>query len=61
VDERLRIYRGEIHHPPWPLQPARAEIAENTMTRPLGIDLEGDPLLHFAALQDVVIWRLERA
>jgi uncharacterized protein len=61
VDEELRVYRGEIHHPPWPLQPARAEIAVNTMTAPLGIDLQGDPLLHFAALQDVVIWRLERA
>ena len=29
--------RTDIHHAPWPLQPARAEMAENTMTEPLGI------------------------
>jgi uncharacterized protein YqjF (DUF2071 family) len=61
LDEQLRVHRGDIHHPPWPLQPAEADIGENTMARPYGIELEGDPLLHFAALQDVVIWRLERA
>jgi uncharacterized protein YqjF (DUF2071 family) len=60
VDERLRVYRGDIHHPPWPLQPAEAEIRENTMAQPYGFDLSGDPLLHFAPLQDVVIWRLVR-
>jgi hypothetical protein len=38
------------------LQPARAEIAENTMTAPLGVTLEGAPLLHFAKRQDVVAW-----
>jgi uncharacterized protein len=53
-----RAYRAEIHHRPWPLQPARAEIEENTMAPP-GIPVEGSPLLHFAARQDVVIWPLE--
>jgi hypothetical protein len=60
VDEQLRVYRGDIHHPPWPLHPAEAEIRENTMARPLGLELEGPPLLHFAPLQDVVVWHLER-
>jgi uncharacterized protein len=54
LDERGRILRGDIDHPPWPLQPARAEIARNTMGRQIGLDLEGEPLLHFAARQDVV-------
>jgi uncharacterized protein YqjF (DUF2071 family) len=54
-----RIHRAEIHHPPWPIQPAGAEIELNTMA-PDGIRLPDDPpLLHFAALQDVVIWPLE--
>jgi uncharacterized protein len=56
--DRGRTFRAEIHHPPWPLQPAEAEIRRNTMPPP-GIRLEGVPLLHFAARQDVVIWPLD--
>ena len=53
-----RLKRAEIHHAPWPLQPAEAEIEENTMP-PEGIELlDDDPLLHFSARQDVVIWPL---
>ncbi|HET9324285.1 MAG TPA: DUF2071 domain-containing protein [Gaiellaceae bacterium] len=56
-----RLKRGEIHHEPWPLQPAEAEIARNTMP-PSGIELsDDDPLLHFSARQDTVIWPLEDA
>ena len=56
-----KLKRGEIHHPPWPLQPAEATIEENTMP-PRGIELlDEDPLLHFSARQDVVIWALEDA
>ena len=51
-----RPARLEIHHAPWPLQPARAEIVENTMAEPLGVPLEGAPLLHFAQRLDVVTW-----
>jgi uncharacterized protein YqjF (DUF2071 family) len=59
LDERHRILRAEIHHPPWPLQPAAAEIAHNSMTAPYGIALpERAPLLHYAARQDVVVWPL---
>jgi uncharacterized protein len=64
LDTRRRLRRADIHHRPWPLQPARAELAENTMTQPLAIQLPADgPLLHFAARQDVLIWplRLVRA
>jgi uncharacterized protein len=52
------LKRAEIHHAPWPLQPAEAEIEENTMP-PSGIELlDEKPLLHFSARQDVVIWPL---
>jgi uncharacterized protein len=53
------VMRGEIHHPPWPLQAAGAEIAHNTMAEPVGVRLEGDPRLHFAARQDVALWPIE--
>ena len=56
LDERRRVLRAQIHHRPWRLQPVVAEFAENSMTAPFGLDLEGEPLLHYAARQDVVIW-----
>ena len=58
AEDKGRLKRAEIHHGPWPLQPAEAEIEENTMP-PSGIELlDEDPLLHFSARQDVVIWPL---
>lgn len=61
LDERQRVLRAEIHHPPWPLQPAWGEIEANTMTAPYGIELPGEPLLHFSARQDVALWPLRPA
>jgi uncharacterized protein YqjF (DUF2071 family) len=58
LDDEQRVHRGEIHHPPWPLHGAWAAIEANTMAMPLGIDLAGEPLLHFSPRQDVVIWPL---
>jgi hypothetical protein len=56
-----RVYRGEIHHPPWPLQDASAVINVNTMARAAGIALpDTKPLLHFALRLDVLIWPLRR-
>jgi hypothetical protein len=56
-----RIHRAEIHHPPWPVQPAEGELELNTMA-PDGLMLPNEPpVLHFAAAQDVVIWPLEAA
>jgi hypothetical protein len=51
------VYRGEIHHGPWPLQEATAHVEHNTMTEPLGITLpDAAPLLHFARRLDVFAW-----
>jgi uncharacterized protein len=61
VDSEGRLLRGEIHHPPWPLQPAAAEIDENTMLPADHELLDDEPLLHFSARQDVVIWPLSDA
>ena len=61
IDGQDRLARAEIHHPPWPLQSAEAEIELNTMA-PTAVELPAEePLLHFARRQDVVIWPLEPA
>jgi uncharacterized protein len=59
AQHRGRIYRAEIHHRPWPLQPARASVALNTMP-PFEVP-EDDPLVHYSERQDVVIWPLHEA
>jgi uncharacterized protein len=59
LNRQGRVRRADIHHAPWPLQPARAELADNTMTEPFGIRLpDQEPLLHYAARQDVLVWPL---
>ena len=61
VDRRGRTCRAEIHHPPWRLFDAEAEIrVEGLLPRGIEVDA-GAALLHYAAPQHVVIWRLERA
>jgi uncharacterized protein len=49
-----RVHAADIHHPPWPLQPAEATIARNITA----LELEGEPVTHFSRRQDVVIWGL---
>jgi len=61
LDVEGGVLRGEIDHREWPLQPAVAEIGTNTMASPDGLELEGEPRLHFAGRQDVVIWPLAPA
>src|SRR4051794_15305474 len=60
VDDHRRVFAGDIHHRPWTLQDAAADIHENTMTTPHGIALTGAPLLQFAARQDVLFWPLRQ-
>jgi uncharacterized protein YqjF (DUF2071 family) len=56
------VYQGDVHHVPWPLQNASAEIEVNSMARAAGISLpDTRPLLHFAKRLDVVVWPLRRA
>jgi uncharacterized protein YqjF (DUF2071 family) len=60
VDRRGRAYRLEIHHPPWPLQPATATFTRNTMADAASIELPNRlPLLHFSKRQDMVAWGKE--
>lgn len=60
-DEEGSLYRGEIHHDPWPLQPAKARLDVCDVTSGLGFELPAEePLLHFAAELDVLAWGVER-
>ena len=57
VTRRGRLRRAEIHHPPWPLQPAQVDIRSNSMTRGLGFELpDPAPVVHFAERLDVQVW-----
>ena len=58
LDSRGRVLRGDIHHRPWPLRCAEAEVLVNTMAQGLGLSLDDAPLLHLAERQDVVFWPL---
>src|SRR5256885_12363635 len=61
ADTDGRVFRGEIHHPPWKLQEAAAQFARNTMAEPVGVTFaRTEPLLHFAERQDMVAWAPHR-
>jgi uncharacterized protein YqjF (DUF2071 family) len=53
------LFRSDVHHHPWPLQMATADITHNTMFEVHGISVAGEPLCHFARRIDVVIWDAE--
>ena len=56
ADDRAgRIWRTEIHHSPWPVQPAECEFQVNTMTTLPEIQ----PLLQFSHRLDIVAWAPE--
>jgi uncharacterized protein len=63
LTERYCLYadqgdmRAEIHHPPWPLQPAEAELEQRSIAP---VQLEGAPICHYSSRQDVLIWSPER-
>jgi uncharacterized protein YqjF (DUF2071 family) len=57
LDDRQRVHRSDIHHPPWPLQDAEAEIRHNSMATGLGLQLDpGGAVLHVSGRQEVLIW-----
>jgi uncharacterized protein YqjF (DUF2071 family) len=57
---RGRVLVGNIHHKPWPLESAEAEIRSNRLAAPHGLVLPSQaPLLHFSRSLQVYIWSLE--
>jgi uncharacterized protein YqjF (DUF2071 family) len=61
VNRRGTVGYGDIHHAPWPLQVADAEVQHNTMTAALGLTLPNmAPVQHFARSLEVVAWSVMR-
>ena len=56
-----RIHRIQIHHLPWPLQPAKAEFKRNTMAEVHRIQLPSEsPVLQFSKFLEVYIFAPEQ-
>jgi uncharacterized protein len=61
VDDTFVARRVDVHHAPWALQPAAADIRVNTMADAAGLTVrDAAPVLHFAKRQDVLIWPITR-
>lgn len=54
-----RLYRGHIHHAPWPLQPAEAETEQNTLLSSFSLG-DRHPAALFSKELHVVVYPLER-
>ncbi|HTX39848.1 MAG TPA: DUF2071 domain-containing protein [Bryobacteraceae bacterium] len=51
------VYRGDIHHDDWKLQPADVTLAVNTIPKAAGLDLPAKPdHLVFSVETDTLIW-----
>jgi uncharacterized protein YqjF (DUF2071 family) len=60
-DPQGNLFIGEIHHAPWPLQPAEARFEVNQIAESFGFRLpDVPPLLHFSRRLDVLAWSLLR-
>jgi uncharacterized protein YqjF (DUF2071 family) len=67
LTERYRLYTAgpdqrlltiDIHHQPWALQYAAADIVENTVAEAQGLPLIGRPLLHYSRRQGTIGWTI---
>jgi uncharacterized protein YqjF (DUF2071 family) len=57
-DKQDGLYRGDIHHTPWSLQQAKAEIETNTVAPFPLPDIE--PRLHYGRRIEVLVWGLQK-
>lgn len=52
--------RAHLHHVPWPLEDAEAEIDRNDLSAAIGIDLPNiEPVLHYSRRLAVYVWPTE--
>jgi len=55
-----QLLRADIHHVPWPLEEAEAEITQNDLAAHLGLQLPAtEPLLHYSRHLAVYVWPAE--
>jgi uncharacterized protein len=56
------LVRANVHHVPWPLEEAAAEIERNDLPASIGIDVQDqDPVLHYSRRLAVYMWPPELA
>jgi uncharacterized protein YqjF (DUF2071 family) len=61
LDTARRVFRAEIHHHPWPLQPADVEIDRDTMAEAAGLTVvQEQQRVAFSRRLDVLVWPPER-
>ena len=61
VSPSTRVYRLDIHHKPWLLQPAAARLDANMLLAAAHLPApRGEPVLHFAPVQEMIGWLPER-
>jgi uncharacterized protein YqjF (DUF2071 family) len=61
ASRRGRLYRGQVHHPPYPVQAAEVRALDETLLNAAGITRpQGPPLAHFASGVDVEVFGLQR-
>ena len=54
--------RANVHHVPWPLEDAAAEIECNDLPASIGIDIQDqEPILHYSRRLAVYMWPPELA
>jgi uncharacterized protein YqjF (DUF2071 family) len=52
--------RANLHHVPWPLEEADAEIERNDLAKAIGIELPDiEPVLHYSRRLAVYVWPTE--
>ena len=57
-----KVFRTDIHHVPWPIQKAEADISVSTVAGAAGLPLEVPPaLVGYVKQQEVLVWPLRRA
>ena len=61
VSRATRVYRLDIHHKPWLLQPAEALLDAAPLFTAASLPAPGaEPVLHFSAVQEMIGWLPER-
>ncbi len=56
------LVRANVHHVPWPLEDAAAEIEVNDLPASIGIDIQDqEPILHYSRRLAVYMWPPELA
>jgi len=59
-DALKRVIRADIHHVPWPLEEAEAEISQNDLAATVGLQLpKTAPLLHYSRHLAAYVWPTE--